>query len=66
MYSCTCKTHNFILHSHVCGQLLQSCLILFDPFDHSQPSSSVHEILPIRVLEWVAISSSRESSLPRE
>ena len=66
MYSCTCNIHNFILHSHVCAQLPQSCLILFDPFNHSQPSSFVHEVLPIRILEWVAISSSRGSSPPRD
>ena len=28
--------------------------------------SSVHEILQVRILEWVAISFSRESSWPRD
>ena len=34
--------------------------------DCSLPGSSVHEIFQARVLEWVAISFSRESSRPRE
>ena len=33
--------------------------------DCSLPDSSVHGILQARILEWVAISFSRESSLPR-
>jgi len=28
--------------------------------DHSPPGSSVHEILQARVLEWVAVSFSRD------
>ena len=53
---------------HVCMQakLLQSCLTLCDPMDYSPPGSSVHGILQARVLEWVAMPSSRESSLPRD
>ena len=34
--------------------------------DCSPPGSSVHGILQARILEWVAISSSRESSQPRD
>ena len=34
--------------------------------DYSPPGSSVHGIFQARVLEWVAISSSRESSWPRD
>ena len=33
----------------------QSCLILWDPMDRSLPGSSVHGILQIRILEWVAM-----------
>ena len=33
--------------------------------DCSPPGSSVHGILQARILEWVAISFSRESSQPR-
>ena len=36
-----------------------------DPVDCSPPGSSVHRILQARILEWVAISFSRESSQPR-
>ena len=44
--------------------MAQSCLTL-----HPQgrlPGSSVHGILQARILEWVAISSSRRSSQPRD
>ena len=34
---------------------------LCDPMDCSLPGSSVHEILLARILEWVALSYSRES-----
>ena len=36
------------------------------PVDCSPPSSSVHGILQARILEWVAISFSRESSRHRD
>ena len=38
---------------------------LCNPVDCSPPDSSVHAILQARILEWVAISSSRGSSQPR-
>ena len=38
---------------------------LCHPKDFSLPGSSVHGILQAKVLEWVAISSSRGSSQPR-
>ena len=37
-----------------------------DPMDCSLPGSSVHGIFQARILEWVAISSSRGSSQPRD
>ena len=40
----------------------QSCPTLCDPVDCSPPGSSVHGIFQARILEWVAISSSRGSS----
>ena len=43
---------------------LQSCPTLCDPMDCSPPGSSVHGILQARILEWVAMPSSRESSNP--
>ena len=44
----------------------QSCLTLRNPMDCSPPGSSVHGILQARILEWVAISSSRGSSPPSD
>ena len=37
-----------------------------DSMDHSRPGSSVHGISQTRILEWVTISFSRESSWPRD
>ena len=42
----------------------QSCLTLCDPMDCSPPGSSGHGILQQRILEWVAMPSSRGSSEP--
>ena len=39
---------------------------LCDPLDCSPPGSSVHGIFQARILEWVAISFSKGSSLPRD
>ena len=44
------------------ARLLQSCPALCHPVDHSPPGFSVHGILQARILDWVAISSSRGSS----
>ena len=44
----------------------QSCLTLCDPMDWSPPGSSLHGISQARILEWVAIFSSRRSSQPRD
>ena len=51
------------LGGHVC---VLSRILLFEPLDCSQASSSVHEIFQGRILERVAISSSRRSSWPRD
>ena len=49
--------------SHVCMYVCaQSCLTLCNTMDYSLPDSSVHGISQTRILEWVAISSSRFSS----
>ena len=44
----------------------QSCSTLCDPMDCSPPVSSVHWILQARILDLVAISYSRASSLARD
>ena len=48
------------------AKLLQSSLTLCDPMDCSLPGSSVHGILQVRILETVAMPSSRGSSRPRD
>ena len=45
---------------------LHLCPTLCDPMDCSPPGSSVHEVLQARILEWVPMPSSRESSRPRD
>ena len=47
-------------------QSLQSCPTLCDAMDCSPPGSSVHGILQARMLEWVAMLSSRGSCPPRD
>ena len=56
----------FYVYVVLCAKLLQSCLTLYDPMDCSPPGSSVHGISQARILEWVAMSSSRGSSQPRD
>ena len=51
----------FMLCAHA-----QSRLILWDPTDCSSPSFSFCGMFQARLLEWVAISSSREASWPRD
>ena len=48
------------------SEVTQLCLTLYDFMDCSLPGSSVHGIFQARILEWVAISFSRESSQPRD
>ena len=48
------------------AKLLQSSLTLCDPTDRSPPGSSLHGILQARILERLAMPSSRESSQPRD
>ena len=45
---------------------LQLCLTVCDPMDCNLLGSSVHGILQERILEWVAMPSSRGSSQPRD
>ena len=44
--------------------LVASCPTLCDPMDCSPPGSSAHGILQARILEWVAISFSRDLPNP--
>ena len=51
---------------YVLAKVFQSCPILWNPMDCSLPGSFVCGILQAGILEWVAISFSRESSQPRD
>ena len=55
--------YHFLTSDIICAQSL-SCVLLCDHMDCSPPGSSVHGILQARILEWVAMPSSRGSSQP--
>ena len=48
------------------GLVAQPCLTLCDLMDCSLPRSSAHGILQAKILEWVAMPSSRGSYQPRD
>ena len=50
----------------VCVLVPQLCLILCSPMGYSLSGSSVHAILQARMLEWVTILFSRETSWHRD
>ena len=50
----------------VSAKSLQSCLTLCNPVDNSPPGSTVYGFLQARILEWVTMPSSGESSLSRD
>ena len=50
----------------VCVLIAQSCPALCDPIDCSPPDSSFRGIHQARILEWVALPSSRGPSWPRD
>ena len=54
--------------THAClhAESLQSCPILRNSMNRSLPGFSVHAILQTRILEWVAMPSTRGSSQPRD
>ena len=55
------------LHVSLCSPLSAcSHVWLCDSVDCSPPSSYVHGVFQARILEWIAISSSRGSSHPRD
>ena len=55
------------LHVQLIWATKLSCVQLFcDPMDCSTPGSSAHGISQARILEWVAISSSRGCSCSRD
>ena len=59
--------HTSVLSIVCCCYLVpKSCLTLCDPMDCSPLGSSVHGILQVNKLEWVATPSSRGFSPPRD
>ena len=60
-----CMLHESRYCACMTAKLFQSCPSLCDTMDCSPQGSSVHGILQARILEWVAMPSSRGSSLPR-
>ena len=52
--------------ARVHAKSLQSCLTLWNPMDCRPPGSSAHGIFQARILEWVAMPSSRGYSPPRD
>ena len=50
---------NWSLTKLLCAKLLQSFLTLCDLIDCNPPGSCVHRILQARVMDWVAMPSSR-------
>ena len=49
---------------HVCI-VVKSCLTLCNPLDYRPQGSSIHGILWAKILEWVAMPSSRDLLDPR-
>ena len=58
--------HDWVTFTFTFHLVAQLCLTLCNPRDYSPPGSSVHGILQARILEWVAMPSSRGSSQHRD
>ena len=54
----------FLHHVHERAKSVQSYLALCEPMDCNPPGSSVHGILQVWILKWVAMPSSRGFSQP--
>ena len=51
-------------HLHACS-FIQSCLTVCDPMDCSSPGSSVQGLFQARMLDWAAISFSRQTPISK-
>ena len=60
------EIHLYFVNNEREREVAQSCPTLCDPMDCSLPGSSVHGIFQAIVLEWIALSFSKESSQPRD
>ena len=65
IHKCTCKNAKMSLYS-IKVLVTQLCPTLCNPMVYSPPGSSVLGIAQAEILEWVAISSSRGYSRPRD
>ena len=65
-FSFQCHFYRYFLCVGVWMLVAQSCPALCDHMDCNPPGSSVHGILQARILEWVALPSSRGSSRPQD
>ena len=66
MCVCVCARARTRACAHMHTYLVaRSCTTVCDPMDCSPSGSSVHGIFHARILEWVAIASSRGSPWPR-
>ena len=65
---CKAETNIILLSNYLLLLFVvtKSYLIVCSPMDCSLPGSSVHGILYTRILKWVAMTSSRGSSQPRD
>ena len=59
MHMCVCVCVCVCVHVCIHAKLLQFCLTFCDPVDCTLPGSSLHGILQARILEWVAMLSSK-------
>ena len=55
-----CAPGMFVSYSYIHPSCAQSGPTLCDRMDRSPPGSSVHGMLQARILDWVAVSSSRD------
>ena len=65
-FSSTWNAWLYCSSAPVRAQWLLSCPALCDTVDRSLPGSHAQGVLQARILEWVAMPSSRGSSWPRE
>ena len=59
LWKLNCKSYRCCIHLSLKVLVAQSYPTFCDPMDYSPPGFSVHGLLQARILEWVAISSSR-------
>ena len=57
---------NLLFRECVCVLLTLVCLTLCNPTDWSSPGSSIHGTFQARILKWVSIPFSSQSSWPRD